>query len=167
MCIDVRPRAAFLLLPLLLAQCGEAQQPSTKPSATMEQPAPAATDSTPPQEVEKLSSSDLARVCRAAIAALNDHDPSIIEVSSNTGDIVQVRYPRPSDGKVWTNECRVVGGRVVWRTVNAFGPGSSKGRWRTAPMDEVLTYKIDGPDVSITTTYSGAPSSTETYRIGD
>lgn len=96
---------------------------------------------------------------------MNGHPPRIVEVVSSTGGIVRVRYTRPADGRVWTNECRIEGGRIIWRTVDAFGPGSGLGRWRTDPRDEVFTYSIAGDRVSITTTFPGEPPSTETYTV--
>jgi hypothetical protein len=156
-------RGAFLLASsFALAQCGPPGVTSTAPTeATTGQP----TDSAAVAGADKLPAPDMARVCRATVAALNDHDPDIVKVSGNSGEIVQVRYAAASDGKVWTNECRVRGNRVILRTIEAFGPQSGKGRWRTAPMDEVITYKIEGPEVSVTTKYSETSSSTETFTL--
>ena len=156
-------RGAFLLASsIALAQCGPAEETYTAPT---EATAPQPTDPAAVAGTDKLSAPDLARVCRATVAALNDHDPDIVKVSGNSGELVQVRYAAASDGKVWTNECRVIGNRVILRTIEAFGPQSGKGRWRTAPMDEVITYKIEGPEVSVTTKYSETSSSTETFTI--
>jgi hypothetical protein len=160
-------RAAFLLVCCIaLPQCG---QSATKPittehaSASIDSPAESVTDVTAVQ----LSKLDMASVCQATLAALNGHDPSIMRVTSNTGDLVQVRYARPSDGKVWINECQVEGDRVIWRTVDAFGAGSRVGRWRTVEsVDEVITYKLDGRKVSITTSSPNGLISTQTYAMG-
>lgn len=158
-------RGAFLLASLIaLAQCGPSEETYTAPTeATAPQPA----DPAAAAGADKLPAPDLERVCRATIAALNDLEPEIVKVSGNSGELVQVRYTDASDGKVWTNECRVIGNRVILRTIDAFGPQSGKGRWRTAPMDEVITYKIEGPGVSVTTKYSETSSSTETFSLPD
>jgi len=156
-------RAAFLLASsIALAQCGESEETYTAPreAAAPQPPDPAAAAG-----ADKLAAPDLARVCRATVAALNDLDPDIVNVGGNNGELVQVRYTDANDGEVWTNECRVIGNRVILRTIEAFGPQSGKGRWRTAPMDEVITYAIKGSEVSITTKYSETSSSTETFAL--
>lgn len=151
---------------IALTQCrGSEDTASEDAAATARAPAPSmdsgAAEASPPQ----IRAADLGRVCRAAVASLNGHDPSIVKIGSNEGGLVRVEYARPSDRKVWTNECRVEGNRVAWRTIDAFGAGSGAGRWRTAPADEVVTYEIDGKKVSITTTYPGESPSTQTYSV--
>jgi len=88
----------------------------------------------------------------------------IVEGSSGT---VRIRYVRPSDGKLWTNDCRVDGDRILWRTVNAFGAGSGEGRWRDDSADEVLTYAIDGDQITITTTFPGEEPASKAYTVTD
>ena len=156
-------RGVFLLACFIaLAQCGQSEETYTAPpEATTPQP----TDPTAVAGADKLPAADLARVCRATVAALNDLDPDIVKVSGNSGELVQVRYTDANDDKVWTNECRVTGNRVILRSIEAFGPQSGKGRWRTAPMDEVITYKIEGPEVGVTTRYSETSSATETFTL--
>lgn len=110
-----------------------------------------------------LSSPMLVSVCKAAIASSFGRSASIMKVVSKTGDIVRVRYNRPDDGKQWTNDCRIEGNRIVWRTVDAF-PGDGPGIWRTRPDDDVLTFEIRGNKVAISTTYAGVGGTTvETF----
>jgi hypothetical protein len=144
----------------LLAACGSAQQPASPPNDESNQ---VANVSAPP--ATQLSEADQSRVCRTAIADMNGHPPSIVRVVSSHDGVVRVRYTRPSDRRIWTNECRIEGSRVVWRTVDAFGSGSGFGRWRTDPRDEVFTYSIAGSRISITTTFPGGSPSTETYTV--
>jgi hypothetical protein len=82
------------------------------------------------------------QICKKAIAELNGHSTSIMKIVSDADGIVGVRYARPDDGKVWTNECKFDGNRVIWRTVDAFGSGSGTGRWRDGPYDEKITYEL-------------------------
>lgn len=112
-----------------------------------------------------LSISERGRVCRAAVADINGHPPAIVRIVTAGLDTVRVSYRRPSDGSRWTNECRFDGDRVIWRTVDAFGPGSGLGRWRIDPMDEVITYSIRGTRIGITTTYPGEAPSTNSYVV--
>jgi hypothetical protein len=116
------------------------------------------------QQIAPLSEADRRRVCRAAIADLNGHSPEIVSVTSATDDSIVVSYVRPDDGKEWTNECRFEGNRVIWRTIGAFG-GSDPGRWRDAPLDEVITFTVQDASVTITTTYSDGSSGSEPYTV--
>lgn len=112
-----------------------------------------------------ISTRDRARACRAAIADLNGRSPSIVKVVSDDGEIVRVRYKRPDDGKVWTSDCRFDGTTVMWRAVDAFGPGSGTRRWRDNPADEKITFSIDGSKVTITTTYPDGSGGSESYTM--
>lgn len=149
-----------------LTQCSE---PSNLLPANSANPTNSAIISTadegPQVERTPISDTDLARVCRATVATLNGHQPSIMRAESGSNEAVQVTYARPSDGKVWKNECRIEGDRVIWRTIDAFGPSSGPGRWRTHPADEVITYELNGADVSITTAYPDGSGSTENFTV--
>lgn len=107
-----------------------------------------------------VSDTDLGRICRAAVAELNATPAGIIQVTRVSGGIAQVRYRRPSDGTTWTNECRLEGDRVIWRMLDLAGPGTGPGRWRDDPMDEVVTYRASGPQISIRTEFPGEPEAT-------
>ena len=116
-------------------------------------------------EASALSSAQLGRVCRAAIAALNGHSPAIMRIESNENGLASIGYRRPSDGKLWRNQCRVSRDRVLWRTVDAFGPGSGLGRWRTDPADERVTYAISGNRVTIAIDYGDGRPDRETFTV--
>ena len=141
---------------LLLSACSGA------PESTTEEPA----RSTPANTAPALSDPDLARVCRAAIGALNGRDPSIITVESVEGGLAKVAYHRPDDGKLWKNQCRVEGNRVVWAAVDLSGPGSGPGRWRVDPQDEIVTYSIAPNTVRIEIAYvDGSTDGGKTYTL--
>ena len=82
------------------------------------------------------SGSELAVVCRAGIAALMGHDIKIVRLDKVEGDIAHVSYSRPSDQKIWKNRCRIEGATLIWGTIDAFGPGTGFGPWRSRPEDE-------------------------------
>lgn len=108
-----------------------------------------------------LSDGDLGRVCRAAVAALNGRDPAIIKVERIEDGIAHVSYVRPNDGKVWKNQCRADGNRVVWASVDLNGPGTGPGRWRTDAEDEVVTYAVRANTVTVMITYSDGSTEPE------
>lgn len=117
-----------------------------------------------PNLLPSLTSAQLASVCKAAIAETFTQPLKIMKVMSNESGIVRIRYNRPSDGKRWTNDCRVEGERVIWRTVDAF-KGDGPGVWRTRPDDEVTTFRIDGGNVTITTKYPDNAPISSTYKM--
>lgn len=147
-----------VLLAFTLAGCGDPSQPSDDAAknealyANLDKPADdvASTAASTP----KLSPKLLVSVCKAAIASSFGRSASIMKVVSKTGDIVRVRYNRPDDGKQWTNDCRVEGNRILWRTVDAFA-GDGPGIWRTRPDDDVLTFEVKGKEIVISTVYAG------------
>ena len=112
-----------------------------------------------------LSDKELGRVCRATIAALMGRDPQIIHVVRVGGGLAYTSYARPSDGSVWKNRCGVEGDRVIWSTVDLDGPGTGPGRWRTHPLDETITYTIDGTQVSITITENDGSAIEKSYTV--
>ena len=98
---------ATLAVVATLAGCsGKPDAQSSDPGA----PAPyepSAVESAP-APVAEIRASDLGRVCRAAVAALNGRDPTIIKVERVESGVAHVGYVRPNDGKVWKNQCRVL-----------------------------------------------------------
>lgn len=84
-------------------------------------------------------------------------DPANIRLDSVSDGIAQVSYTRVEDGKVWKNRCRIEGDRVIWGTIDADGPGTGFGRWREDPADEVITFRINGPNVRISQAYKSGP----------
>lgn len=117
-----------------------------------------------PSPTPNLTSVQLASVCKAAIAETFAQPLKIMKVMSNEGGIVRIRYNRPSDGKRWTNDCRVEGERIIWRTVDAF-KGDGPGVWRVRPEDEVTTFRIDGGNVTIITKYPDNAPMSSTYKM--
>lgn len=103
----------------------------------------------PAASVPSIDDKTVVSICKAAIAELNGHSPKIMKAGPMTAGIVSISYRRPDDGKAWTNECKIEGERIFWRTVDG-----APGRWRIDPADEILTFKIEGKVVEIKTTYS-------------
>ena len=103
-----------------------------------------------PSKVEPtkpLTPAETASVCKAAIAELFGHSPKIMKTAPFMGGVTRVLYRRPDDGKLWTNDCKLYGAQVMWRSVDVI-----PGRWRNHPADEVLTFKVTGHTVLIQTT---------------
>jgi hypothetical protein len=104
----------------------------------------------------------LSMICKAGIAAEFGRNPKIMTSREIEPGMMRIEYRRPDDPKLWKNDCRVEGNRIVWRTVDA-SPGSGTGRWRTSENDDVLTFKLDGN--AVTTESSDGSSASETYRF--
>ncbi|QGZ96518.1 hypothetical protein [Terricaulis silvestris] len=81
-------------------------------------------------------------VCQAVVAALMGHPIEIMHVERVRDNEADVRYNRPSDGMLWRTRCKMENGSVVWRTIDAFGPGSGLGRWRNGPDDSRISVAI-------------------------
>lgn len=120
-----------------------------------------ADEATPSQA---LTPASLAKVCRAAIAHAMQKSPSIMKVKANEAGIVRIHYTRPDDGKLWKDDCRVSGNRVIWRAVDAF-PGSGAGRWRDTAEDGIMTYRLNGDAVTMKEVFSDGSQATETYLV--
>lgn len=74
------------------------------------------------------------QVCRATIAAVMGHDPTIVKISRTEDGVVYLVYVRPTDGTRWESRCRVSGNRVTWASLT--------GRWREDPRDERITFEV-------------------------
>ena len=150
---------------LALTACTETMSPPPQAEEEVIEPSDTETTSAEIADNSTLSNTDLGRVCRAAVAELNGRDPASMQVKDNAAGIVRVEYRRPDDNKLWKNDCRVEGDKLIWRGVDAFGHGSGPGRWREDPMDEVITFALDGSNVTINMTFSDGSSGSETYTI--
>ena len=72
-------------------------------------------------------------ICRAAIAAVMDRDPSIMRVRRD-GGIIHVEYVLREGGAVWGYRCRLEGSKIMW--------ASAKGRWNIHPEDLTVTFEV-------------------------
>ncbi len=160
---QVAATLATIFATIVLGGCSSSDE-ADKPSVATEPTSAKSTSDISLPERKSLTAAERAQVCRAAVADINGHSPSIMKIKSNSGKSVVVRYNRPDDGKAWTDECRFDGDRVVWRPIGAFG-GTKPGRWRDSPQDEVIKFQIAGSKVTISTTYSGGSGGTQTYSV--
>ena len=153
-------RFGMLVGALALGACSPANEPqqsadpvvAANDAAADAMAAAPATDSAEAAPVA-MTTKDMGRVCRAAIATVMGRDPSIIRVTGTNGNIVDVRYTR-DDGTIWSNRCRVESGRVTWAAIENGQPG----RWRT---EDNITFSADGDQITVTESIMG----TETYTV--
>jgi hypothetical protein len=147
-------KAGVIAIALALSACSEAiPQPSpqeARPSAAGLAKADADVGVVPTkaEPMKSLTPAETASVCKAAIAELFGHSPKIMKTAPFQG-VTRVLYRRPDDGKLWTNDCKLDGAQIMWRSVDVI-----PGRWRNHPADEVLTFKVVGKSVELLTTYS-------------
>lgn len=83
-------------------------------------------------------------------------DPKIIKVTKQDKGIVYLYYVRRDDGTKWSYRCKIEGSKVVW--------ASDTGRWRTDPLDERITYRINGKLLEIIQSYSDGSSTKESFK---
>lgn len=99
-------------------------------------------------------------VCKAAIASLFFHSPSIMKVNQVSDEVFKVSYRRPSDNTLWENKCQIEGNRVHW--------GSFDGRWRNHDLDGVVLFMALGNDLTIQENHhDGSTSITRFTKQGD
>lgn len=99
-------------------------------------------------------------LCKAAIA-LDFIRPVKIMQTVKSGNVPEVKYTR-EDGDSFLYRCRVNGNRIVWSTY--FTETRSWGRWRDDNLDPVLTYKIEGDNLSVNSSETGI---TQTFSKND
>lgn len=102
--------------------------------------------------VEPVTAEQAASICKKAMAVLFGQSMDIMKAEQQPGDIIRISYRRASDRTLWTNDCRLDGNRIMWRSVDAT-PGSGPGRWRDDPADGLLSYTINGNDIEVVETY--------------
>lgn len=157
---------AAAILPLGLAACSspapQPQRQEARPSAADLAKADVDLGVKPvkAESVVLIDSKTGISICKAAIAELFGHSPKIMKSAPHDSGIVRISYRRPDDGKGFKNDCQLQGNRIMWRGVD-ISPGTGPGRWRNHPDDEVLTFRIKGSEVELTTTYSDGSSATE------
>lgn len=111
-----------------------------------------------------LTTEQTLNVCKAGVAILMGRDPKIMRAMPLTDGLTRIEYRRQSDRKLWKSDCRVEGNRVITRGVDQFG-NDGPGRWRDGLEDEVITFKIDGDNVTVHDDYGDGSSDDRTYRF--
>ena len=124
-----------------------------------------ATSSVAYTQPRQIGEKDTGRICKAAIAKIMGRDVRIIRMDRSEDGIAYVSYVRPNDKKQWKNRCRLEVDQVVWSTVDAFGPNSGFGPWRTRPEDEKVIYRLNGKSITITEISSDGSKSSETMVV--
>nr|WP_325265575.1 PH domain-containing protein [uncultured Rhizobium sp.] len=127
--------------------------PLTRPVAE-----PVKTYVPPNRSVVSNAPRPVAKICKAAVAAIMGRDPSIISVGAEISGVLPLSYVRPDDGKQCKYRCRVEGDRIIW--------ASDTGRWRTDPLDEKIFYTISSNTISISERYTDGSSNESTYLLG-
>ncbi|WP_103120578.1 hypothetical protein [Methylopila sp. Yamaguchi] len=99
-------------------------------------------------------------ICKATIAKVMGRDPRIIRTDTQESGIYYLSYVR-DDGTLWSYRCRLEGNQVIW--------ASDKGRWRTHPDDETLTYRLsqDRRSLTISEKFSDGSSTEASFKAAD
>lgn len=94
-------------------------------------------------------------LCKAGISILMGRDPSIMKIDRTDGAVVYLSYIRPDDRSLWSYRCKIEGNRIIW--------ASSTGRWRTHPLDEVITFSVSGDRLHLDEAYSDQSTTKATF----
>ncbi len=90
-------------------------------------------------------------LCKAAIS-LEMARPVKTMAVERPGEIPQISYTRP-DGGSFLYRCKFSGDRIIWATY--FTETRSWGRWREDPLDGVLTYRVEGNQLTVHSSETG------------
>ncbi|WP_367916332.1 hypothetical protein [Leadbetterella sp. DM7] len=101
------------------------------------------------------SSEEEKEISRFVVSTLYDKKPSLVRVISD-GGIYHASYIN-SEGERRSTKIQFIGNNIRW--------GNSEGRWRDHPLDEQLSYEINGKKVFIKITYSSGEESTDEYQL--
>lgn len=107
-------------------------------------------------KMKNAITSDLERVCSAAIAAEMFRPIDIIKTNKVDNNVVHLSYIREDDNTKWRYLCKLSQNKVLWAV-----PG---GRWRNHPADTFITYELKGEQVIINRKHSDGSQSTKTYK---
>lgn len=131
----------------LVPSSGANSQPQVIPSPTVH------------SQPQAIGSFTKEHICRATIAAIMGRDPRIIRVDNVNGEVVYTSYVRPDDGTHWANRCQVdqTTQSIVW--------AADGGRWRTDPLDERITYSVNGTTLTIVQQFSDGSASEDAFTL--
>jgi hypothetical protein len=96
-------------------------------------------------------------ICRAAIAAIMDRDPKLVQATVAADGVVVVTHARPVDNFIFTYRCRLEGDRVLW--------ADEPGRWRDGAKDRKVFFEIigDGAQISIIENHADGTTSRQLF----
>ena len=99
------------------------------------------------------------QICKAAVGAIMGRDPKIIAVTKNEAGVFYLHYIRADDGSKWAYRCKLEGNKIIW--------ASDTGRWRNDPMDERITYDINGENLAIVQTFTDGSASKKSFQAAE
>ena len=97
------------------------------------------------------------QICKAAVATVMGRDPIIMSIDQVQGEVVYLSYIRQDDGKKWGYKCRLEGNRIIW--------GAYDGRWRTHPMDSIITFQVKGDVLNIEDRFSDGSTNRKSFNL--
>ncbi len=156
--------AGIALASLALVQCGGAEE-ATQDLGNRTAPHAGAASGNGSGGLTRPDPAERDQICRAAIAAVNGIDIGSIAILDSSEDMTRLGFAVASDRAQRKNDCRIQAGRIIWRTVDAFGTNSGLGRWRAGPADEVIRYETDANGITITTTTADGTERSEHYPV--
>ena len=100
--------------------------------------------------------------CKAAIALMNDRDPSSMQGSTMPDGLAHVTWRSPDDGKRWQARCEMIGNdKLRWAAFDAFGDGQ-QGRWRS---EDSVKVSVSEGRLHVNLDQSGVVKKQESYQL--
>ncbi|NBB51884.1 hypothetical protein GVN24_26730 [Rhizobium sp. CRIBSB] len=157
-------RTAVIAMGLVtLAACGQRTETSA-PTASASAPDRAVV-TTPVAAQMPIApvASDLARVCRAGLAAIHEQAVDALAVDSLEGGVASLSWPAPVDGGRMRAQCRLEGDRIVWKPLDR--PVSEQNRWMIAPSDPIVRATVAGDRITISSMASEMRATTTSFTL--
>ena len=119
-------------------------------------------------EVSTLDEASALKICKAATATLMGRDVQIMTAEKiKDPGVYHVFYDRPSDNTRWGFLYKFEGDRIIWAGAEMPSGPNGKGRWRTHPLDDKITYSFRNNAITITEVFSDSSSNSRQFNAAD
>ncbi len=111
----------------------------------------------------KYADRDLIRICKASAAFRNGRSVAGIQAKVTEEQQVRLNYIRDSDGKAFRYDCLVKGNVVLFRMIDAAGPGTGPGIW--SGSGSKTTFKLNPESIDLKDDFLDGSSDVERIQI--
>lgn len=111
----------------------------------------------------KYTDRDLIRICKGGAAFRNGRSVAGIRAKVTEEQQVRLDYRRDVDGKSFKYDCLVEGNVVLFRMIDAAGPGTGPGIW--SGSGSKTTFKLNPESIDFIDDFLDGSSDTEQIQI--